>query len=304
MTYYERVDELRDHTNFTSDNYELEYLTAEIVLVDLFGEYIKDAEIISTAYGVGRVVNTSGDTLDRMIMEVAFTDGAKKFGVLPVITGKVLFSKFADISEVGDAWDHTFDLHTDMTKQLIDFKRAEKLAEAELKKKAAEDKKAEEQYQKAKAKTLKDFDTLLDSIQPKSTVDEFYHSLGWLTAHVGTVQAAIPDYLQSTFEARFGTDANPYVYDSKKKTSGGFRYQWSAGFHARLKKKGLTTIPAMLANYISDTVNSSKTIMDTAFILDLIENYGFQFGKTQDVDNIRSRIPSEYMSFFEAGLLA
>lgn len=174
----------------------------------------------------------------------------------------------------------------------------------EAKKKVEVEQKADEQYQKAKAKTLKDFDTLLDSIQPKSTVDEFYHSLGWLAAHVGTVQAAIPDYLQSAFEARFGTDANPYVYDSKKKTSGGFRYQWSAGFHARLKKKGLTTIPAMLANYISDTVNSSKTIMDTAFILDLIENYGFQFGKTQDVDNIRSRIPSEYMSFFEAGLLA
>ena len=174
----------------------------------------------------------------------------------------------------------------------------------EAKKKAEVEQKTEEQYQKAKAKTLKDFDTLLDSIQPKSTVDEFYHSLGWLATHVGTVQAAIPDYLQSAFEARFGTEANPYVYDSKKKTSGGFRYQWSAGFHARLKKKGLTTIPAMLANYISDTVNSSKTIMDTAFILDLIENYGFQFGKTQDVDNIRSRIPSEYMSFFEAGLLA
>ena len=60
----------------------------------------------------------------------------------------------------------------------------------------------------------------------------------------------------------------------------------------------------MLAEYVSDTNNSSKTVMDTAFILNLVENYGFRFGKTQDVENIRSHVPSEYTSFFEAGLLA
>lgn len=184
---------------------------------------------------------------------------------------------------------------------------ADRLAREEAeaaKKKAAEDKKNEEVYLKTKAKAIKDFEALADSQKAINRTDEFYYSLGWLTAHVGTVQAAIPDYLQTAFEARFGADAAPYVYDSKKKTSGGYRYQWCAGFHARLKKKGLTAIPAFLAEHVRGTNNSSKTIMDTAFISDLVENYGFQFGKTQDVNKIRSCVPSECLTYFEAGLLA
>jgi hypothetical protein len=186
----------------------------------------------------------------------------------------------------------------------IAAKRLAREQEAALKKKEEADKKAEEKYESTKLKTIRDFNNLVHEVRPKSTNDEFYYSLGWLTAHVGAVQAAIPDYLQPSFEAKFGTEANPYVYDSKKKTSGGFRYQWSAGFHARLKKKGLTTIPALLAEHVRGTNNSSKTVMDTAFISDLVENYGFQFGKTQDVDKIKSYVPSEYLSSFEAGLIA
>lgn len=286
-TTYETAEELRNAIN--SDLSQLAYPFA----------------VKHRTYGEGQLTFVKAPlTGGSLYATVDFAAGTKTLALDVLLTSNLL-----QMPEI--LTDILIEAQSVFKADFIEREQAQRIADRlayeqakEAKKKAEVDQKAEEQYQKAKAKTLKDFDTLLDSIQPKSTVDEFYHSLGWLTAHVGTVQAAIPDYLQSTFEARFGTDANPYVYDSKKKTSGGFRYQWSAGFHARLKKKGLTTIPAMLANYISDTVNSSKTIMDTAFILDLIENYGFQFGKTQDVDNIRSHIPSEYMSFFEAGLLA
>lgn len=303
-TYYERIDTLRASTNFTVSSYEAEYIAAEHALADLFGEYIKGAEILSSTYGAGKVVSTSGDALEHMLMEVEFAECNKKFGVLLVITGKVLFSKFADISEVGDAWDHAFDLHTDLTRKLSEFKQVEKLAEAEAIKKAVKEQKAEKQYEANKLKNIKNFEELSQAERTISTTDEFYYSLGWLTAHVGTIQAAIPDYLKTLFEKEFGTSVAPYVYDSKKKTSGGFAYQWSTGFQARLRTKGLTEIPALLAGYLSSDNAVTKKITNTAFIWDIIKNYGFQFGKTQDITKIKDCIPSNYLSSFEAGLLA
>jgi hypothetical protein len=299
MTYFERVDELRDGANFTPDNYELEYHTAEMVLVDLFSEYIKDAEIMSTTYGTGRVISTSGDTLDHMIMEVAFQAGNKKFGVLPVITGTVLFNKFADISEIGDAWDHAFDLHTDMTRKLEEFKSAERRAAMEAEKKAKAAKKAEEKYQQARVKAIKDFESMTQTEMPMSTVDEFYYCLGWLASKAGVFSAAMPDYLLQSFEAHFGTDYKPTIVDSKKKTINGNPMQWALSMKIALPKKVADFVPAYLTKYLS---TSRTTIADTAFVWDLVDNYNFQFGKKQDIEKIRSCIPAQYLSFFEAGI--
>ena len=301
MTYYERVDELRDGANFTAENYETEYLTAEIVLIDLFGEYIKGAEIISKPFGTGKVVSTSGDTLDQMFMEVAFTGGIKKLGVMPVITGKVVFTKFADILEVGDAWDHAFDLHTDMTRKVTDYKKAEQQREVEAENKAKAAKKAEEQYQRTKAKAIKDFEELTTRVYAKSTADEFYYSLGWLANNTTSFSAALPDYLLSSFEKQFGTEAKPTVVDSTKRTVNGFPMQWALSMKASIKKAALELIPNYLTEYLGKAGNA---ITDTSFVWDLVDNYGFQFGKKQDIEKIKQTIPATYMISFEAGLTA
>jgi hypothetical protein len=173
-------------------------------------------------------------------------------------------------------------------------------AEAEAaKKKALEDKKNEEKYQKAKAKAIKDFEVLTQSIIPKSTVDEFYYSLGWLAKNAGTFSAALPDYLLPAFERQFGTDYKPTVVDSKKKTINGNPMQWAMSMKASLSKKALDLIPTYLTKFLSSAGNA---IADTELIWDLVENYGFQFGKKQDVEKVRASVPSDYLSFFEAGL--
>ena len=296
MTYYERVDELRDGANFTAENYETEYLTAEIVLVDLFSEYIKGAEIISKQYGTGKVVGASGDALDKMLMEVAFADCTKKLGVMQVLTC-TLFNKFADISEIGDAWDHAFDLHTDMTKQVNAFKNAEREQANADAKKAEEEKKNEEKYQKQRAKALRDFETRTQTLSSVNPTDEFYYSLGWLAKHAGAVSAVLPDYLADAFVKHFGNETPCRIVDSRKRSPAGWQQQWSWSFTAALKKPGV--IPALIAQHLNTTGNK---VSDTSFIWDLVDNYGFQFGKTQDIEKIRSHVPAGCLASFEAGL--
>ena len=173
------------------------------------------------------------------------------------------------------------------------------IQEREAKKKAEEDKKAEAKYEATKAKAIKDFEILSQTERPLSSADEFYYSLGWLAKHVGTVSAALPDYLAGSFSKHFGTDAEARLVDSKKKTAGGNSMQWTFGFKANLTKP--ENIPAMLQQYLSST---GKAIANTSFIWELVENYGFRFGKKQDLDKIRTCVPASHLSFFEAGLTA
>lgn len=300
MTYYERVNELRDNTNFTPENYELEYLTTEVVLADLFGEYIKGAEVNSTSCGTGRVTEIAGDTLETTFMTVAFEDSIKKFAVLPIITGRALFTKFADITEIGDAWDAAFKVHTELTEKYSELKRAEELRKKEAAKRAEAEKKAEAKYQHLKEKAVKDFEVLTTKVKETITeADEFYYALGWLAKHTSTISAALPDYLASSFTKHFGTDTGARIVDSKKKTINGYSMQWTFGFKAALRKSD--DIPAILMPYVS---SSGKAIANTSFIWDLVESYGFKFGKKQDIDHIKKTIPAQCMSSFEAGLSA
>lgn len=169
----------------------------------------------------------------------------------------------------------------------------------EAEKKAKADKEAEAKYERTKAKALKDFDKLATEVVPKSTADEFYYSLGWLAKHVGVITAKLPDYLGSAFEKHFGAEAPKTLIDGRAKTIGGHAKQWSWEFVASVKKLKDATVPAYLQGTTTDI---SKGIHNTSFVWDLVDNYGFQFGKKQDVDKIRSHVPADKLSFFEAGL--
>ena len=181
-------------------------------------------------------------------------------------------------------------------------RQADRLAREQAKeaeKKAKVDKEAEEKYERTKAKAIKDFEALTVAARPVAAVDEFYYSLGWLAKHVGVITAKLPDYLGSAFEKHFGVEAPKTLVDGKAKTIGGYAKQWSWEFVASIKKLKGTTVPAYLQNITTDF---SKGIHNTSFVWDLVENYGFQFGKTQDVDKIRSCVPADYLTSFEAGL--
>lgn len=164
-------------------------------------------------------------------------------------------------------------------------------------KQAKADKEAEEKYERTKAKAIQDFEALTVASRPVAVANDFYYSLGWLAKHVGSVSAKLPDYLADSFKKHFGSDVAFNAVDSKKKTVNGHAMQWTFGFVATLRKP--ENIPAGLTEHLGSTGNK---IADTSFIWDLVDNYGFQFGKTQDLDKIRSHVPSEYLASFEAGL--
>lgn len=188
------------------------------------------------------------------------------------------------------------DFETRQQEQRVADRQAREEAEA-AKKKAIEDKKNAEKYEKTVAKALKDFEIRAQAERVLSTADEFYYILGWLTKHAGTVTAVLPDYLENAFTKHFGVEAPHRVVDSKHRGPAGWQPQWSWSFTISVKKPDL--IPALL----SDKLNpSGKAVSDTSFVWDLVDNYGFQFGKKQDVEKIRSHVPADCLASFEAGL--
>ena len=180
--------------------------------------------------------------------------------------------------------------------QLEIEKRAKEHKAAEAKAKRI--KKNTERLEENKAAYLAKFRELLASKKSLSISDEFYYSLGWLAKHSGTVKAIVPDICEAEFVQYFGTEA-PFTKTEYKVGPGGWISQWGKSFTASLVK--VKTIPAYLEQYL----NPKRTqVTDSEYIKDLVDNYGFQFGKSQNVEAIRQTIPTEYLPHFEAGYAA
>ncbi len=167
----------------------------------------------------------------------------------------------------------------------------------EATKQAEADKKNEEKYQKTVAKALKDFEAHAQSERPLSAAAEFYYALGWLVKHIGTVTAVLPDYLENAFARYFGAETPCRVVNSKHRGPAGWQPQWSWSFTASIKKPDV--VPALISEKLNPSGNK---VSDTSFIWDLVDKYGFQFGKKQNIDEIRSHVPSACLASFEAGL--
>ena len=299
MTIYERFEEIKNETELTLDNAREAYYKAEATLVELVGDYVVGAEV-TCVHGSGHITKYSGTALDNIIVDIEFAEFTKRYSLNHILTISK-FIQFADTFEIGVIWTDAMVVHKELSDKFIELERTARQLEIEAAKKAEAEKKAEEKYQKAKAKAIKDFDDQTKVVTPRSTTDEFYYALGWLASHVGAMTAVLPDYLGSAFEKHFGIEAPKTLVDSRAKTSGGYAKQWSWEFKCTIKKLKETTVPACIQ---SVTTDFSKGIHNTAFLWDLVDNYGFQFGKTQDVEKIKDNVPAEYISFFEAGLAA
>lgn len=298
MTYFERLEEMKKGVVLDLNNMHEAYYEAESKLVKLVSEQIKSAEISSTTCGTGLVLNSYGDTLDQMVMEVNFFDSIKKFAVLPVIMGNTLFVKFSDILEIGDTWDAAYEFHKELTARYNELKREEEKLKVEAQKKAEAEKKAEIKYQQLKEKALRDFETLANKpSEPIENFNEFYYALGWLAKHANSVTAVLPDYLKDAFIKYFGDETPCRVVDSKKRGPAGWQSQWSWAFSIGLKKSE-EEIPAILTKYLNP---KGKAITNTSFIWDLIDDFGFQFGKKQDFDRIEKMVPVKYFASYQAG---
>ena len=299
MTTMERINELKANFDVEQETTKEVYLQLDAELVNVVGECIKGAEILCNTYGTGKITAFEGKTLDSMIVDIVFEEGTiRRFSLMHIMSSS--FIKFADISEIRVVWDCALEAHNKMTVTYKECEQLLKQRQVEAEKKAEADKKAEIRYQKQKEQAIKSFEQLVQEANTSlSTVDEFYYALGWMAKHIGSISAALPDYLESSFTKHFGTKTNARIVDSKKRTVNGNSMQWTFGFKATLHNP--ENVPAILNQYLS---NTGKAIANTSFIWDLIDNYGFQFGKKQSTDKIKSTVPSQFISSFEAGLTA
>ncbi len=211
--------------------------------------------------------------------------------------------------ETQSAFSEVFYQRTKLAQEKADQEAAlRRIQQLELEKRIKERKAAEakakrikkntERLEESKAAYLEKFRELLATKKSLSLSDEFYYSLGWLAKHSGTVKAIVPDICESEFVQYFGTEV-PFTKTEYKVGPGGWISQWGKSFTASLVK--VKTIPAYLEQYL----NPKRTqVTDSEYIKDLVDNYGFQFGKTQNLEAIRQSVPAEYLPHFEAGYAA
>lgn len=275
-----------------------DFVNTEHALIQEFANTINGAPVKHPIFGNGTVTLTQLDKLFQdIIYNVTYETGETKRYM------QHAFFVFKPLAFVEQA--HT-DLFTAAMAKHVELAAAWTVlknkyeAEAKAQAKKEEDlKKAEEAFQKNKEKAIKDFDDMVSEAKTRVTVtDEFYYSIGWLASHVGTISAAMPDYLESAFIKHFG-DVPHRAVDSTKRTVNGFPIQWALSFKASLP--GNPTVPATLTPYLSTTGNA---VVKLDFIWDLVDRFGFKFGKKQDIDAIRANIPEKFIHDFEAGLTA
>lgn len=270
-------------------------LTTEEKLIKAASAYLKGAEVTCKDFGHGKVLKVYRDTFDDLIFDVGYSYRTRSYSLKLVMLSQQVNSYiyFIDQSLV-DIYKELKAVNDELQKNnTVD---EEDLRVALVRAKAI---KVDEQCAKMKAKAIQEFEDLMNEPTVIATqADEFYYSLGWLASHVKSVYAAMPDYLEPYFIKQFGDEAPHRAVDSSKRTVNGFPTQWALGFTASIGKKDIDQLPANLTTYLSKT---GKGLANTKFLWDLIENYGFKFGKKQDKEEILSHIPTQCISIFEAG---
>lgn len=247
-------------------------------------------------YGIGQLVcATVPANGNSLYANIDFESGSSKVFALKALLDFNLLEMPDNLKSVLTEAQSIFFTTYETTEQ--EKREALRLAQ-EKAKQEAEEKKQEDKYQASKARMIKEFETLTAREKATCATGEFYYSLGWMANNCGTFACALPDYLLPYFQKQFGVEYEPRTVDSRKRTVNGYAMQWTISMTASIKKKSLDKIPAFLTQYLSKTGTS---IANTAFIWDLVTNYGFKFGKTQNIAQIRATIPTDYITYFENG---
>lgn len=156
-----------------------------------------------------------------------------------------------------------------------------------------------EQQAKADAKKAKSLEAKKRQVEAKinnlapATLTSDYAVIGWLARNVSTISASINSDYEEWFKKNFGIVEHS-VIDASAKTANGDLMKYSISFRASFKSE----LPASLQSLAGV---DKKVIHSVEYIWNLIDKYGFRFGKTQDIDLIKSHIPTEYLTDFETG---
>lgn len=164
------------------------------------------------------------------------------------------------------------------------------------KKKEEERKKAASRIKQIQASNISKANNL--SKNAFKTYDEFFVDLGYIAKHCKNVYASMPDYLDDWFVSEFG-NVERKVIDSSKLTPSGLPSNFTLAIRIDLNSN--ENIPASLMKYLNESNKAIKPVSNTEFNFTLCKKYGFNFGKKQDINRIRSFIPASNLEDFEFG---
>lgn len=273
---------------------EQTYLNIEHQLIEEFKTHLLNEEIINKNSEVGTVIDVTGKTFANVFVTIHYGDVEKKYDIgMSIKSG---FIKFEN-SNIYDIYDVYYNLHTEVSNRFKLLQEEQRLIIEEQKKQEEERQKAELACQRLKNNVMKSFEKQLNRTELVcDETSDFFYGLGWLTKNVRTLNATLPDYLESPFRQHFGSDTPCRVTNSRHRGPSGYQSQWSWSFSASLKNYDET--PTIFREYLNP---QGKVITNTSFLWDLIDTYNFKFGKTQDIDSILTTIPKEYKESFMLG---
>lgn len=177
-------------------------------------------------------------------------------------------------------------------------RREEERARKEAARLQKEQEKQEAEAKKKVEQTL----ARLDRLKPEDlsticvTPQTEYEMIGWMAKHIKSIKPSMPEECKSWFESKFGPTEYATIYEKGAKTSGNNPMKYTLSIHGTFDAE----VPSVLTS--KATEKNKKAIDSVEFFWTLVDKYGFQFGKKQDVDEIRKFVPTTYLTEFEAGL--
>lgn len=270
-------------------------------VVRKFNHMLSNTDVMSRDHGTGQLEELMVSTGNLIVAKIKFKLCSKVYDIRTAIGRKFL-------SFVADKDVNTYN------QMLAEVTEAEKLHEQQLlaiKQQEAEERKAaieaaklakrlerdEEKFQQAKESLMKNFEERTRTItEVPSSSEAYYYNLGWMASHIKQIKAKLPDYLDNLFVKHFGETSSKTVVNTDRRTSGGFRPQWSYAFSCTLSS--IETAPS---DIVSLLVEGKKQINNTELMWTLIDNHNFKFGKEQDIDAIKATVPKSMLNWFEEG---
>lgn len=296
MSINEKLVTIESEVILTVDNRNDEIRRGLQLIADAFSEYLVGTELVHNTLGTGIVTGIDGGwDMNTMAVSIKFANEIRRFGLWAMTHSSACPIKITDEIIVG-AVAAAQELYTKWHWQSVDLGMEASRIKRETEKEVEEAKKAELKYQRQKESSIKAFDDRVGRTRETSTVDEFYYAIGWLVSHMNSVSATLPDYLENAFKNHFGADTPCRVVDSQHRSPAGWQPQWSWYFKISLKK--YDDIPSVLVPFLNP---AGKDITNTDFVWDLVETYGFLFGKKQDIDEIEAHIPAEHFNSYLDG---
>ena len=285
---------MKDYLNLFNNDYS----EAKKELLKDLNESIRGAKVNSSKYGLGYIVAARDDVTNPAEehdyqVEIDFSGATKTFclmfaikrgaitleGTLLDLLKEYMSSFKAILEERSRQLKIEAEKQAEEHRKLEEFRAAQKAALEKLEK----EKKEAEKFEKRKAEAIKKFSDLCRQAKmSKAPVDDEDFIIGWLAKHVTRISAEIPDFLERYFVAHFGANAPKTVVNTSMKSSGGFTKKWSLSCQVHVDD--LATMPPALQTVFK----KSKTANSTSFALKLIYDYGFNFGKEQDISQIKS----------------